>query len=146
MVWFRPYYPGTYRFVDPMGGEGGGQRFLLDRAGLGGVPIHLGTGLDPQVKVRLGSKWEPVGVGCCMPGWDYLYVLVDGPDSGIGMRILTEEGKVLVTRTLSAAGAPVAPGYGPSLRFRAPRPGPYRLEAKGPSRWVVKPLLRRASN
>ncbi len=144
LVWFRPYYPGVYRFVTPMGTPSGGERMLLDRAGLGGAPIHLGTGVDPQVRVRLGKRFELVGLAGCMPGFDYLFVLVEGPEQGVGMRVLGADGRKLAERTVSAAGAPIAPGYGPSLRFRVKAPGVYRLEARGARPFVVAPLLRRA--
>jgi hypothetical protein len=146
LVWFRPYYPGEYRFADPFGGPPGGDLSLLDRASLGGAPIHLGTGVDPTVAVRLGSKWELVGLGCCMPGWDYLFVLADGPEAGVGMRVADRDGKVIATRKVGGAGAPVAPGFGPSLRFRLARHGIVRFEARASRPWTVRPLLRRASN
>ena len=40
----------------------------------------------------------------------------------------------------------IAPGLGPSMRFRVKTPGVYRLEARNARKRVVRPLLRRASN
>lgn len=145
LVWFQPYYPGTYRFRDPRGGAAGGTTLMLhDRASLGSAPIHLGTGADPTPRARLSSSWRLVGLGICMPGWDYLLVCVHGPDSGIAMRVVGADGRTIETR--SAAGRTISPGLGPSLRFRVPAAGVYRLEAKSRRRHVVRPLLRRAAD
>ncbi|MDF1700313.1 MAG: hypothetical protein P1V36_04065 [Planctomycetota bacterium] len=145
MVWFQPYYPGTYRFRDPFGAAPQGSRMLLhDRAALGSAPIHMGTGADPTPRARLRSAWSLVGLGICMPGWDYLFVCVHGPDSGVAMRVVDAAGKAIKTR--SSAGRTISPGLGPSLRFRVPRAGVYRLEAKSKRRMIVRPLLRRAAD
>jgi len=145
IVWFRPYYPGTYRFRGVPAPPPSRPRLMLhDRATLGSAPLHMGTGADPQVRARLKSSWTLVGLGVCMPGWDYLYVCVDGPDQGIAMRVRSADGKTV--RTRGAGDRSISPGLGPSLRFRAPRAGVYRLEAKNGRKRVIRPLLRRASN
>ena len=145
MVWFQPYYPGTYRFrAFPAPPPSEPVMTLHDRAALGVAPIHMGTGVDPTPRVRLNSQWTLTALGVCMPGWDYLFVCVHAPEQGVAMRVVDSQGKVVGTRT---AGAPtIVPGLGPSLRFRVPRPGIYRLEAKNARKRVVRPLLRRASN
>ncbi|MDJ0521698.1 MAG: hypothetical protein QNJ90_06440 [Planctomycetota bacterium] len=145
MVWFRPYYPGTYRFVGvPAPPPSKPQMTLHDRASLGSAPIHMGTGADPTVRARLASSWTLVGLGVCMPGWDYLYVCVHAPNQGVAMRVRDAAGKVV--RTRSASARTISPGLGPSLRFRVRRPGIYRLEARNARKRIVRPLLRRASN
>ena len=145
MVWFQPYYPGTYRFRDPFGAAAGDTTLLLhDRASLGSAPIHMGTGADPTPRARIGSSWRLVGLGICMPGWDYLYVCVHGPDSGVSMRVVTPEGKQIALRP--ASGRTISPGLGPSLRFQVPTAGVYRLEARSKRRMIVRPLLRRAAD
>lgn len=145
MVWFQPYYPGTYRFRDPYGAATGDTKLLLhDRASLGSAPIHMGTGADPTPRARLGSSWRLVGLGVCMPGWDYLYVCVHGPDSGVSMRVVTPDGTRVALRP--SAARTISPGLGPSLRFRVKAPGVYRLEARSKRRMIVRPLLRRAAD
>ena len=143
--WFRPYYPGTYRFrAVPAPPPSEPHLMLHDRAVLGSAPMHMGTGADPQVRAQLASGWTLVGLGVCMPGWDYLYVCVGAPEQGVAMRVRDDQGKTI--RTRSARDRHISPGLGPSLRFEAPRAGVYRLEAKGGRRHIVRPLLRRASN
>jgi hypothetical protein len=145
VVWFQPYYPGTYRFLPvPAPPPVPGRLLLYDRAALGSAPIHMGTGVDPRVRARLRASWRLVALGICMPGWDYLFVCVGGPDRGIAMRVCDDHGKPLHTR--SAAAETISPGLGPSLRFRVREPGVYRLEARCGRPLVVRPLLRRASN
>lgn len=145
LVWFQPYYPGTYRFRDPLGGAGGDTKLLLhDRASLGSAPMHMGTGADPTPRARIASSWRLVGLGMCMPGWDYLMVCVHGPDSGVAMRVVDAEGKVVKLRP--SAGRTISPGLGPSLRFRVPRVGVYRLEARAKRSMIIRPLLRRAAD
>jgi hypothetical protein len=145
LVWFRPYYPGTYRFRPVPSPPPSEPRLMLyDRAALGGAPIHMGTGSDPTVRARLARSWTLVGLGVCMPGWDYLFVCVHAPDQGVAMRVRDPEGKTVATR--SASARTISPGLGPSMRFRVRRPGVYRLEAKNARKRIVRPLLRRASN
>ena len=145
MVWFQPYYPGTYRFRDAMGGPPGTTTMLLhDRASLGSAPIHMGTGADPTPRARISSSWRLVGLGMCMPGWDYLLVCVHGPDSGVAMRVVDRDGKVVKLRP--SAGRTISPGLGPSLRFRVPKVGVYRLEARSKRAMIIRPLLRRAAD
>ncbi len=145
ITWFRPYYPGTYRFrtmgVPPRSAP---ETSLHDRAALGSAPIHMGTGVDPTVRARLTSSWSLVGLAVCMPGWDYIYVCVFAPDQGVAMRVTDANGKVL--RTRPAAGRTISPGLGPSMRFKVSSPGVYRLEARNARGRVVRPLLRRAQN
>lgn len=144
-AWFQPYYPGTYRFVSfPVRPPSTPQLFLMDRAALGGAPIHMGTGSDPTPRARLHKKWRLVGLGVVMPGQDYLFVCVHGPDQGVAMRVRSARGKTI--RTRAASGQTISPGLGPSLRFKVSEPGIYRLEAKSARPRVVRPLLRRASN
>ncbi len=143
--WFQPYYPGTYRFVSvPMQPRTKPQLFLMDRADLGGAPIHMGTGSDPSPRAKIGKTWRLVGLGVVMPGKDYLFVCVYAPDQGVAMRVRTQDGKTI--RSRSAGALTISPGLGPSLRFKVPRPGIYRLEAKSARTRIVRPLLRRASN
>ncbi len=145
MVWFQPYYPGTYRFRGvPVPPPSQPRMTLHDRTSLGSAPIHMGTGADPTVRARLKSSWSLVGLGVCMPGWDYLYVCVGGPSRGVAMRVLDAAGKVV--RSRSAGAQTISPGLGPSLRFRVPRPGVYRLQAKNLRKRIIRPLLRRAAN
>ncbi|MDA1195279.1 MAG: hypothetical protein O2894_08845 [Planctomycetota bacterium] len=145
MVWFRPYYPGTYRFRDPYGPPGGdGSVMLHDRAALGSAPMHLGTGVDPSPRARVAGNWGLVGLGACMPGWDYLFVCVHAPDSGVAMRVVDADGKAVKVR--GASDRTISPGLGPSLRFRVTTPGVYRLEAKSSRARIVRPLLRRAAD
>ena len=145
IAWFRPYYPGTYRFRPMPAPPPSEPRLMLhDRTTLGSAPMHMGTGADPQVRARLAPKWTLVGLGVCMPGWDYLYVCVGAPEQGVAMRVRDHTGKTISTR--KAGDRTISPGLGPSLRFKAPRAGVYRLEAKGSRKRIVKPLLRRASN
>jgi hypothetical protein len=145
ITWFRPYYPGTYRFRPvPLPPPSTPRLMLHDRAVLGSAPMHMGTGADPQVRARLSSSWTLVGLGVCMPGWDYLYVCVGGPEQGIAMRVRDDTGRVVSSRT--AGDRHISPGLGPSLRFKAPAAGVYRLEAKGSRKHIIRALLRRASN
>jgi len=144
LVWFQPYYPGTYRFRDTFGGRPAGTQLTLhDRAALGSAPVHMGTGADPTPRARLKSAWTLVGLGVCMPGWDYLFVCVHAPDMGVAMRVRDASGKTVKTRGASART--ISPGLGPSLRFKVKRAGVYRLEARNGRKRVVRPLLRRAS-
>jgi hypothetical protein len=143
--WFQPWYPGTYRFVPvPMAPREEPQLFLMDRADLGGAPIHMGTGSDPTPRARIHGTWRLVALGVVMPGKDYLFVCVHAPDRGVAMRVRNQAGKVLVTRP--AGADTISPGLGPSLRFKVARPGIYRLEARSTRRRTIRPLLRRASN
>ena len=67
-----------------------------------------------------------------------------GRHSGVAMRVVTPEGKAVKLRP--ASGRTISPGLGPSLRFQVKTPGVYRLEARSKRRYIVRPLLRRASN
>lgn len=142
LAWFRPWRAGTFRFAGVLGPVEEGTLQLLDRSTLGGAPIHLGTGVDPEVRVRLSKTWTLTGLGACMPGWDYLFAL-RGAGSTAGMRVIAPDGRVLATRT-GGAGATWSPGIGPTLRFRAAVPGIYRLEARATKSLVVAAVLRHA--
>jgi hypothetical protein len=145
LVWFQPYYPGTYRFRDTFGRPPVGTQLLLhDRAALGSAPVHMGTGADPTPSARLRSAWTLVGLAVCMPGWDYLFVCVHAPDMGVAMRVRNSDGKTVKTRGASART--ISPGLGPSLRFKVRKAGVYRLEARNARKRVVRPLLRRAAD
>jgi hypothetical protein len=103
LVWFQPYYPGTYRFLPvPAPPPSDPELLLLERASLGGAPIHMGTGVDPTVRARLASGWTQVALGVCMPGWDYLLVCVGAPEQGVAMRVRDARG----TRSAPAPRAP----------------------------------------
>ncbi len=145
LVWFQPYYPGTYRFRDTFGRPSPGAQLLLhDRAALGSAPVHMGTGADPTPSARLRSDWSLVGLAVCMPGWDYLFVCVHAPDMGVAMRVRDGDGKTVKTR--SASARTISPGLGPSLRFKVRKAGVYRLEARNARKRVIRPLLRRAAD
>lgn len=145
MTWFRPYHAGTYRFIGIRGPAPTADVQLLDRAELGGAPIHMGTGVDPEVKAKLTRDWKLVALGACMPGWDYLFVLRGAPQSGVSMRVVGPDGKVVGTRGAYGAGT-YSPGLGPTLRFEAKRPGVYRLEARDKKEHLVAALLRHAED
>ncbi len=141
---FRPHEGGTYRFLGWTGvdeaAEGATLR-LYTREQLGPAPVHMGTGGDPTARARTSSKWEAVGLGICIPGITYLFVLQPERTAGVRMRVTTLEGQVLATRPSSGAALPFSPGFGPSLRFRVAKPSVVRLEARGGKR-VVAALLR----
>ena len=145
MNWFRPFSPGTFRF---MGAQGftpeDAQLQLFRREDLGGAPIHLGTGVDPEVRVRVGKKWTLAGLGACMPGWDYLFVAVGAPRVGVSMRVVDAKGKTVAKR--GSTGATYVADTGPSLRFQPKAPGLFRLEVRSRKKRVVAALLRHASN
>ena len=143
MTWFRPYHAGTYRFIGIRGPAPSADVQLLDRAELGGAPIHMGTGVDPEVKAKLARDWKLVALGACMPGWDYLFVLRGAPQSGISMRVVGPDGSVVGTRGAYGAGT-FSPGLGPTLRFEAKKPGIYRLEARDKKGRLVVAMLRHA--
>lgn len=145
MTWFRPYHAGTYRFVGLLGPAPSADVMLLDRAELGGAPIHMGTSADPEVKVQLDKTWRLTALGACMPGWDYLFVLRGAPSSGVGMRVIGPDGRPVAQRAAFGAGT-WSPGLGPTLRFRAKEPGIYRLEGRDPKGRVVAALLRHAED
>ena len=144
LMWFRPYYGGTYRFVG-VRGPTATEFTLLRRERLAGAPLLLGTGEDPQVSLRLRGGWQLAGVGGCMPGWDYLFALTGAPNRGVAMRVVGPEGKSVATRS-AFGGMSYSPGYGPTLRFRAKRAGMYRLEAKSRKTVTVRALLRHAES
>jgi hypothetical protein len=135
---FRPYQPGTYRFASLRGRVAAAPETLrlYTRETLGPPPVHMGTASDPSSRARLTRRWEPIGLGICVPGITYLFVTT-GAHTDVAMRVRTLEGETFATRR----GAPVAPGYGPSMRFQVPEPMVVRLEAKG-GRRTVAALLR----
>ena len=141
---FRPHEGGTYRFMGWPGvdeaAEGTTLR-LYTREQLGPAPVHMGTGGDPTARARTGSKWQAVGLGICVPGITYLFVLQPERTSGVRMRVTTLAGKVLASRPARGDALAFSPGYGPSLRFRVAKPSVVRLEARGGKR-IVAALLR----
>lgn len=145
MNWFRPFSPGTFRFAGARGfTPPDAQLQLFRRKDLGGAPIHLGTGVDPEVRVRVHKKWTLAGLGACMPGWDYLFVAVGAPRNGVAMRVVGPDGKTVAKRGYS--GSKFVPDTGPSLRFQPKQPGLFRLEIRSTKKRVVAALLRHASN
>lgn len=142
VVWFRAHRPGTYRFLEPSGAKATLEVATADR--LGGAPLLIGTGLDPEVPARAASGWKTVGVGVCMPGWDYLYVAVGThAGGGVGMRVQDLDGKTVRQRDAATGGS--VRGMGPSLRFQVEGPMFVHLQVRG-ARWQGFGLLRRASN
>ena len=145
MNWFRPYSAGTFRFIGARGFTPPGAKLeLFRRKDLGGVPIHLGTGVDPEVRIRAHKKWTLTGLGACMPGWDYLFVAVGAPGNGVAMRVVGPDGKVVAKRGYS--GRTYVADTGPSLRFQPKAPGLFRLEVRSRKKRVIACLLRHASN
>jgi hypothetical protein len=141
---FRPHEGGTYRFMGWPGvdeaAEGTTLR-LYTREQLGPAPVHMGTGGDPTARARTSSRWRAMGLGICVPGITYLFVLQPERTAGVGMRVVTLDGQVLARRPASGHALAFSPGYGPSLRFQVSRPSVVRLEARGGKR-VVAALLR----
>lgn len=142
---FRPFQPGTYRFTGGSGARQGPSTLetlkLYTRAQLGAPPVHMGTNADPTDKARTKTKWQPIGLGICTPGINYIWVARGAPDAGVAMRVRTLDGKTIATRRSVGGAWPTAPGYGPSMRFTVPTPMVVRLEARGGKR-IVRALLR----
>lgn len=143
LVWFRPFRPGTYRFMesDPSQAVLG----IYPAEEVPEAPLLIGTGLDPSIPARGTSTWRAIGVGVCMPGWDYLFVAVGRRRAAVRMRVRDVETDAGATRVRRGSGLTRVAGLGPSLRFRVSKPTLVRLEVKGKG-WTGHALLRRAGN
>jgi hypothetical protein len=142
LCWFRAYAPGTYRFEEPRPEEA--VVSVHPAEVVTGAPLLLGTEVDALVRAKGGSEWRAIGLGVCMPGWDYLFVAV-GPRQSLDMRVRDADGAMLASRGTRGVALTHVAGMGPSLRFRMKAPGLVRLEVKGRG-WEGYGLLRRASN
>ncbi len=144
LVWFRPFVPGTFRFVEPRAKDAVLQ--IFSAADVPDAPLLVGTGHDPSVPARATPrKWQTIGVGVCMPGWDYLFVAVGRRRAAVSMRVTdVQDGKARI-RPKQGTGATRVPGLGPSLRFKVKAPTLVRLDVKGKG-WEGYALLRRAGN
>jgi hypothetical protein len=143
LVWFRPYAAGAYRFSEPDARQAVLEIYPADD--VQGAPLLLGTDLDPSVRARGGSRWRAIGLGVCMPGWDYLFVAVGNRVRRLGMRVRDLDGGTVARRSNDPFLQTEVAGMGPSLRFRVRAPMLVRLELSGRG-WEGYALLRRASN
>ena len=143
LVWFRPFRPGTYRFVEPRPRDAVLKVYAADE--IPAVPALVGTGLDPRVSAHGGTAWRSVGLGVCIPGMDYLFVAVGRRQAAVGMRVVEVGEGAAALRTKRGLGGTRAPGLGPSFRFRVAEPTLVRLEVRGRS-WVGYALLGRAAD
>jgi hypothetical protein len=141
LVWFRPFQPGTYRFLEPRPRDA--VLRVYPAARIPAVPALVGTGLDPRVSAHGGVAWRPIGLGVCIPGMDYLFVAVGRRQASVGMRVVeVGDGKAL--RTKRGLGPTRAPGLGPTFRFRVTEPTLVRLEVRGRD-WVGHAMIGRAA-
>lgn len=143
LVWFRTFRAGTYRFVEPRARDAVLKLYPADD--VPAAPALLGTGLDPRVSAHGGSGWQTIGLGVCMPGWDYLFVAVGRRRAAVEMRVVGVGEDAEALHTKHGFGPTRAPGLGPTFRFEVRRPMLVRLEVRG-RLWVGHAMLGRAAD
>jgi len=143
LVWFRPFRAGTYRFAEPRPGQAILKLYRADE--VPAAPALLGTGLDPQVSAHGGGTWRTIGLGVCMPGWDYLFVAVGRRRASVSMRVIGVGADADALHTKRGFGPTRAPGLGPTFRFEVREPVLVRLEVQG-RLWVGHAMLGRAAD